>query len=99
ILREILDLSTEGPIKPTYVMDEESLQAYVGDYQSKEGQQVQTVISDGLLNLQIGKKQIPLHPYSENGFYTTEGQKIVFLITESGDLSGLFRGKRFIPKV
>lgn len=82
-------------IKP---IDCPNLEQYVHTFRSKEGQTVKTFLHDGKLQMKGKWNDIELMPIKEDLFATKSGLKIAFL-REEGNVSGVFSGMRYIPRV
>lgn len=98
-LEEILPLTPETNNQLNEVQlntDEQS--EYIGLYESNEGQQLNIEQQNNVLSIKAGLHHIPIHPYEKDGFYMGNGKKVKFVRDENGQIIGIFRGKRFIPK-
>ncbi|WP_243292220.1 serine hydrolase domain-containing protein [Bacillus sp. FJAT-47783] len=81
-----------------YKLTSQQLNKFVGIYQSAEGIKLRFVVRNGILQLVDEEKSIPMKPYSEDSFFTPGGNKIKFLFNIHHEITGVFKGVRFIPR-
>lgn len=84
---------------PTFDVEGEKLQKYVGYYESAEGQKVEFLLEDNQLMMKAQNVKTKMRSYEEDGFISADGEKIKFLHDEHDNVTGAFKGLRFIPKV
>lgn len=75
------------------------LQSYVGVYKSAEGNEVTVTLTSQGLTLMVKNNQLLLRPVDDDQFYLPDGKRVAFIRNELDEVSGIFRGMRFIPKV
>lgn len=74
------------------------LEKYTGIYASDEGHQVTAYIAEDQFYLLVKNNNILLTPYAENKFLTPDGKKVAFIVNNQQEVTGIFRGLRFIHK-
>lgn len=93
----LLDRSDEE-VLPEYEMAATQLKAYAGHYQSRENQELDVDFQDNMLFVKWGSNVIPIRPYKMNHFVTEDGKKFIFTANKQNQVTGVFRGMRWIPK-
>lgn len=99
-LDHILGIQSAKTDRPEVCKVEQGqMEKFAGVYESAEGQKAEIVIDDGQLQLKTHNSGMLLTPYAEDGFCTPAGDKLRFLAGDSGEITGLFKGVRVIPKL
>lgn len=80
-------------------LSEEELQKYIGYYRTNERQSVDVTIKGEGLQLRLQNDLISdVQPIGNHQFLLPDGKKVSFITDQSDDITGIFRGMRFIEK-
>src|SRR5699024_644577 len=82
-----------------FSMTTEELKQYAGLYQTLEGHEVHVTCYNGRLFIEQDSGSIRLCPCAANEFVMQSGKKIVFTVDAHQDVTGIFRGMRWLPKM
>lgn len=97
-MNNLLDAEKPAAL-PEYRMTVEQLHTYAGHYQSQEGKELHAVMDDGKLHMQQEGDLIELRPYAADQFVMPGGKKLIFTVDTKRDVTGVFQGMRWLPKV
>lgn len=79
--------------------DRAELDKYIGEYATSEGNKIiVSQVSENILQLVIDHLTIEVEHEKENLFILPNGKKLAF-VTQNGEVTGVFRGMRYIEKV
>lgn len=84
---------------PEFSMTTEELKQYAGLYQTLEGHEVHVTCYNGRLFIEQDSGSIRLCPCAANEFVMHSGKKVVFTVDAHQDVTGIFRGMRWLPKM
>ncbi|MBO1005435.1 serine hydrolase domain-containing protein [Pseudogracilibacillus auburnensis] len=98
VFRYLLDLEEPKLGQSAYQLSTEELTKYSGIYQSHEGQKIEVREKENGLVLHIQHNTVTVAPYQENLFQLPDGKKVAFLTDGQGNITGIFRGMRYLQK-
>lgn len=99
VLEAIEENSEEVPTEKVMQLNEHELQKYVGYYRTNERQSVDVTTKDNGLQLRLQNNLTSnVKPLGNNQFLLPDGKKVQFITNQQGDITGIFRGMRFIGK-
>lgn len=81
-----------------YKLSEEQLNSFIGMYLSDEGQNAEVLPCDNGIQMKVQRDLFRLRPYTIDSFMTPGGERIKFITDDIGEVIGLFKGNRFIPR-
>lgn len=85
--------------RPKQVKEMIDPSAYLGVYQTEENQRVEVSLkSQKVLLLKIQARELEAHFIGEDLFILPNGRKVAF-VRRQGQVIGIFRGMRYLPKV
>ena len=91
--------TVEKPIEKVIQLSAQELQPYTGYYLTNERQSVVVSIVDDGLQLRLQNNLTSnAKPIGNDQFQLPDGKKVQFIKNQTGDITGIFRGMRFIEK-
>lgn len=97
VMNQLLDIHDVG-LSADFSVTTDALEKYTGHYRTLEGQEVDVGFRNDTLYIQ-DIDDITLRPYEANKFLTPDGRKLIFTVDDSEQVTGVFRGMRWLPRI